>query len=106
MNLGQRFPERQVGSNSEPLSIQLVRYGAPLDLTDATVRFRMVDAISGVVKVASGAGAGSSNGVASYTPALADLDTPGEYTCQFICTMADSTVHRSEVVYLRVLGNP
>jgi len=106
MNLGQRLPDRQVGSNSEPLSIQLVRYDQPIDLTEATVTCRMVDAISGAAKVAAGTGTGSSNGVASYAPALADLDTVGEYTVQFIATMPDGAVHRSELVYLRVLPNP
>jgi hypothetical protein len=105
IDLGQRFPDRQQGSNAEPFSVLLVRYGEPLDLTGATVTFRAVNARTTEVKI-SGTGSGSSNGVAEYEPTAGDLDTPGIYRCQMIATFTDGTVHRSEPIALRVLANP
>jgi hypothetical protein len=100
----QRFPDRQVGSNAEPLSLQMVRYGAPIDFTGATVTFRAVDALTGLVKI-NGAGQGADNGIVQYMPSPTDVDTPGEYACQFIATFADQSVQRSELIFLRVLPN-
>jgi hypothetical protein len=105
MDLGQRFPDRQVGSNSEPFTAQLVRFGEPIDLSTASVSFSAIDD-AGVAKVSSAAGNGSADGVASYQPTLADLDTPGLYACQFVAVFSDSTVYRSEVISLQVLPNP
>lgn len=104
IDLGQRFPDRPVGSNAEPFSVQLVRYGEPIDLTDATITFRAVNALTSAVKI-SGTGSGSANGVAQYIPTLADLDTPGLYRCQMIATFTDA-VHRSEPISLRVYEVP
>lgn len=110
MLAAKRFADRQVGSNNEPLRIQFITgldaYGAPLDLTTAAVTFRMADAITGELIVADKPGTGASNGVASYQPTLAELDTPGEYACQFAAAYPDGTVQRSEVVWLRLLANP
>lgn len=105
IDLGQRFPDRQQGSNAEPFSVLLVRYGEPIDLTDATITFRAVNARTNDVKI-NGTGSGGSDGVAQYAPSAEDLDTPGLYRCQMIATFEDSTVHRSEPIALRVLGNP
>lgn len=105
LDLGQRFPDRPVGSNAEPFSVQLVRYGEPIDLTDATITFRAINARTNEVKIAA-AGSGSANGVAEYAPTLADLDTPGIYRCQMIATFPDATVHRSEPLSLRVIASP
>lgn len=105
MDLGQRFPDRQQGSSAEPFSVQIVRYGEPLDLTGATVTFRAVNARTNDIKI-NGTGSGSNNGVAEYQPTAQDLDTPGIYRCQMIATFTDGTVHRSEPIALRVLGNP
>lgn len=104
MQYTQRFPDRQVGSNAEPLSVRMVQYGMPLDLTAATITFRAADAVSGDAKM-TGTGTGASNGVASYQPTLTDLDTAGEYRCQFVATWPGGKVHRSEELWLRVLAN-
>ncbi len=106
MYIEQRFPDRQQGSNAEPFAVQLVRYGVPIDLTTAIVTFRAVDAISGIAKIDDAAGTGAANGVAQYAPTLGDLDTPGEYRCQMVATWVDGRVHRSELIYLRVVANP
>jgi hypothetical protein len=100
----QRFPDRQVGSNAEPLSVQLVRYGVPIDFTSAAVHFTAVNALNDDVMM-DGAGVGASNGVVQYQPTLADVAIAGEFRCQFVATFADQTVHRSEMIYLRVLSN-
>jgi len=106
IDLGQRFPDRQAGSNHEPLAVVMVRFGVPLDLTTAviTVRARAYD--SGLLKIADAVGTGSSNGVAQYAPTLGDLDTPGLYACQFTATYPDATVHRTPVIDLRLRPNP
>lgn len=105
MDLGQRFPDRPVGSNAEPFSVLLVRYGEPIDLTDAVVTFRAINARTNDVKI-NAAGSGSANGVAQYAPTLEDLDTAGFYRCQMIATFPDETVHRSEPIALRVIESP
>lgn len=106
MYIEQRFLDRQVGSNAEPFAVQLVRYGVPVDLTEATITFRAVDAVTGTAKIDNAAGSGASNGVAQYAPRLEDLDTPGEYRCQMVAAWPDGRVQRSEVIYLRVIANP
>lgn len=108
MYLAQRFPDRPAGSNAEPLTVQFVLYGygAAQDLTDATVTFRMADAVTGVVIAADRPAQGASNGVASYGPTLAEVALPGEYTCQFTAVLPDGTVQRSEPAFLRLVSNP
>jgi hypothetical protein len=106
----QRFPDRQAGSNAQPLTLQLVRFGRPIDLTGATVSFQAWDAISGGPAKMDAAGAvgssGPAAGVVVYEPSLDDVDTAGEYRCQFTAVLpGGSKVHRSEIVYLRILAN-
>jgi hypothetical protein len=105
IDLGQRFPDRQVGSNHEPIAVVMVRFGVPLDLSGASVTFSARSCESGVLKVDAAAGSGAANGVAQYAPTLADLDTAGIYHCQFVATYGDGTVHRTPIIELRLLPN-
>jgi hypothetical protein len=105
MDLGQRFPDRQVGSTAEALSIQLVRYAAPIDLTGATVQMIMVDAVNGTPVTLHGTAQGYSNGIVEYQPAAGDFAAPGLYRCQFVVTYPDTRVTRSERIDLRVVAN-
>lgn len=107
IDLGKRFPDRQVGSNGKPCVILFTGDdGAPVDLTTATITFRMVamDADQ-TVKIASAAGSGDVNGVATYAPTLSDLDTSGDYQCQMIAAVSGGRIYRSELYSLRVLPN-
>ena len=106
MDLGRRFPNRQVGSNKAPFTAQLVNLGAPLDLSEATVTFSMIDVVSGAEKVSAAPAVGDDNGNATYTPALADVDTPGTYACQFIASCPSNVVHRTEILTVTIVPNP
>lgn len=105
MDLGRRFPDRQVGSNKEPFTCQLLVLGAPLDLSEASVTFSMIDAVTGTAKVSAAAAEGDADGNATYAPELTDVDTPGTYLCQFIATWQDGEVHRTEIISVRILPN-
>lgn len=63
--------------------------GAPVDVTNAAVKFIMMASGGGSPKV-NGVGAivDGPNGIVSYTPISSDTDTPGVYTAEW------------EVVYL------
>lgn len=107
IDLGKRFPDRQIGSNGKPFVVLFTSDdGAPIDLTTATVTFRMVamDADQ-TVKIAGAAGSGDVNGVGTYAPTLLDLDTGGDYQCQMIAAASGGKVYRSELYSLRVLAN-
>jgi hypothetical protein len=105
IELGQRFSDRQVGSNHEPLAVVMVRFGVPLDLSSASVVFSARSCDTGQLKIHAALGSGATNGVAQYAPTLADLDTAGVYHCQFVATYGDGTVHRTPVIELRLLPN-
>lgn len=66
--------------------------GTAVDLTDLTVRFKMV-AIGGTVKVAETAEnvskTDASNGACQYDPQAADVDTAGTYHAYFTAEDAD-----------------
>lgn len=91
LDLGVHFPPRQVGSTREIYMYRTQWYLQPIDLSNAVVTFRMVDADTGIVKLDAGIGAGSTTGVATYQPAAADVDTPGIYRCQFTATYGGAT---------------
>jgi len=103
IDLGKRFPDRQVNSTNEPLELQLVRYGVPVDLSTAVLSFAMTNAITGEALELQGAATGASNGVASYQPAAADVSAPGLYKCQFVAEWTAQNVLRSELVQLRIM---
>lgn len=105
IDLGKRFPDRQYGSTSEPLELQLVRYGVPIDLTGAALAFSMVAFDDGAPVTLQGATTGSSNGIASYQPSELDIWPVGIYHCQYLVTWPSGTVLRSELVQLRVFPN-
>lgn len=72
-----------------PLTATLVdSAGDPVDLTDATVKFRMVDA-SGAVVVSAGTVSitNALAGEVSYSWAAGDVDTVGEYRGEFSATL-------------------
>jgi hypothetical protein len=105
IDLGKRFPDRQFGSTDEPLELQLVRYGVPIDLTGASLAFSMVMFDDGTPMELQGTAGGSSNGIASYQPSELDLWPVGIYRCQFVATWPSGSVLRSELVQLRVFPN-
>lgn len=102
MYMRQRLPDRFTGSNAEPFEILMMAVGGPVNLLGAVVRFRMAHALTGALKVDK-LGTGTATGIASYRPTLADVDTAGEYVCQWIATFSDGRIHRSETVDLRLL---
>lgn len=69
--------------------------GTVVDLTAQTVKFRMVNAATGTVKVNELAATIDSavNGQVSYTWLSADIDTAGEYWAQFIRVSSGNEDH-------------
>lgn len=80
---------RQIGDIQIAIAATLKRPdGTVVDLTDKTLKFTMVAATDGTVKVAetsTGASITSAtDGEVQYTPVAADVDTAGVYNAYFI----------------------
>jgi len=104
LDLGQRFPNRHVHSTREVYTYRVEWYLRPIDLTNAVVTFKMVNADTGVVKLEAGVGTGDINGNATYQPTSVDVDTPGIYRCQFTATYGGA-VYVSPWLQARILRN-
>ncbi|NIR31675.1 MAG: hypothetical protein GWN84_20655 [Gammaproteobacteria bacterium] len=105
-----RYPDRQVGSQLPAFPIRLRDAGAPVDLTaqGASLQFRMVQAAGDeLVKVNDAAAtAADANGNGEYLPAAAEVDTPGDFECQWIYTDPAGNVYRTPIIAQRIVANP
>ena len=105
LDLGRRFSDRQVGSTREPFVYRMEWHMQPIDLSNAVVTFNMTNCVTDEIKIAGGIGAGTVDGVASYQPVDANVDTAGLYRCQFVCTYGGA-VYRSPSIQQRIRANP
>ena len=82
------------GDTGVPLRVTLADSAGPINLTGWTVRFVMTPAGSMTKKVDALAAIDpdqtTNRGQISYAWQNEDVDTPGLYECEFICTMPDS----------------
>lgn len=81
------------GDTAPAISSQLTQNGTPVNLTGATVQFRMALAQAKVTVVNRAATITNANtGMVSYTWQAADTATPGNYVFQWVVTYSDGTI--------------
>jgi hypothetical protein len=100
-----RFPDRQAGSNHEPFQARIVRYGEPVDLSAAVLFFTIKSREDGSKPIDNQVAEGSSDGVFTYAPSIAEVTAPGNYQCQITIDYPDDSVHISLLLDLRILTN-
>lgn len=98
------------GDTYPPVRATLTDYsGTAIDLTDATVTFRMVDA-NGNTVIAAGACTitNAATGEVQYQWAEADTDTPGRFRAEFVVEFsggAIATVPNSNYIIVEIVRN-
>lgn len=104
LDLGQRFPNRQVGSTREIYTYRAEWYLRPIDFTNAFIQFRMVNADTGATKLPGGVGSGDINGNLVYQPVAVDVNEAGIFRCQFTATYGGA-VYVSPWLQARIIRN-
>lgn len=78
---------RKVGDTVYPIRAQLSAAGAPFNLTGYGVTFSMRSEATGVkVSAAACTVVDAPNGIVSYQPSASDVDTAGDFLCEFRVT--------------------
>ena len=106
-----RYPDRQVGSRKPAFPVVVLDGGVPVDLTTwAAFQFRMVPVQAGgggTPKIDDeDATAVDDEGHGEYLAAAGELDTEGEFECQWLGIDDSGVPWKSPIIYVRICRNP